>query len=230
MKPIKSTALIVLALTVAHNGAAQAPLRDLSRPSPGAFGYSPESGLVPGGFRLSGWSFAPMTGALAVPRLRYDDPGAGFDALSDVDADSSCRSRLQQMHLADCLRHRRPPSNSSTITERVFVPFGAASLLLDVYGSGVSFTVTLGGQPIEMMPLETFPTYTLYGGILPAALKGRRETLVITDPPSPGLPPGTASFGGIQFSPTLIPEPSALALSGLGALFLAWRARKRQQV
>jgi hypothetical protein len=119
---------------------------------------------------------------------------------------------------------------SASISQTAVVPPGTHSLLMDAYVFGTPFYVTLGSQVIFMTPLETFPNsgsyppYTLYGANIPSSFGGQSETLAITDlaPASfQSAIPNYLELDNISFSPSTIPEPSPLALAGIGGL-LFW--------
>jgi hypothetical protein len=113
------------------------------------------------------------------------------------------------------------PSNPtySTISQTGLVPNGTKTLLMDVNGG--SFMVTLGGQTIILIPLQTFLTYNLYGGNI-TGYAGQVAQLTITAPPT-GVP-NMELIDNIQFSTMAIPEPNTLALGALGGLFFGFRS------
>jgi hypothetical protein len=90
--------------------------------------------------------------------------------------------------------------------------------------------ITLGGQRVSMeplQPLQTFPSYTLYGGDV-SSFAGQVAALSITEPPPAyGLiPPSFVFLDDIRF--VTIPEPSFIALFALGALLIGSRVQKGQ--
>ena len=119
---------------------------------------------------------------------------------------------------------------ASKISQTGLVPLGTQSFLLDVADItgifGGSFTVLIGDQAINMTALQVFPSYTLYSGDV-SSFSGQTVNLSIVVPPmvNPNDPNGW-EFDSIRFSTNPTPEPSALALSALGGLLLAWRWRK----
>jgi hypothetical protein len=119
---------------------------------------------------------------------------------------------------------------ASEISQTGLVSNGTQSLLLDIADvtgiAGGTFTVSLGGQIINLVILQTYPNYTLYGGDV-SAFAGQVVTLSIIVPPmvNPNNPNGW-EFDSIRFSPSSVPEPSAFALTALGALLLTRRSRK----
>ena len=64
----------------------------------------------------------------------------------------------------------------SSISQAGFVPFGTESLQFQVGIATSPFIVTLDGEIINIAPLATFSTYTLYGGDV-SAFAGLNETL-----------------------------------------------------
>jgi hypothetical protein len=112
------------------------------------------------------------------------------------------------------------------ISQTAIVPSGTESIEFEAneLNSG-SFVVTFDGDPINMVPLQRFPNYTLYGGdVSPWA--GQDATLSITQlaPPTPsGLySPSLLQLDDITFSPTQVtPEPSPFVLMSIGGLLFA---------
>jgi hypothetical protein len=124
-------------------------------------------------------------------------------------------------------------STSVSLTQTGIVPAGTESIQLDAnQEQGSSFVVSLGGDTISMVPLETFSGYTLYGGNI-SAWSGQNATLSITElPPSDQeFSPSLLQLDNIVFSPAAIPEASPLVLTGVGGLLFALYRRfapKRQ--
>jgi hypothetical protein len=118
---------------------------------------------------------------------------------------------------------------SSIIGQTGLVPSGTMSLQVKMSWFYAAPVITLGGQTVSMVPLATFPSYTLYGGDV-SSFAGQVATLIITEPPPAyGLiPPSYVFLDDIVLSPQVVPEPSIFALSALGALLLGWRVYGRQ--
>jgi hypothetical protein len=122
-----------------------------------------------------------------------------------------------------------PELFSAEISQTGLVPSGAKSLLIDmqyVYDSPLAI-VSLGGQVISMMPVETFPTYTVYGGDI-SAFAGQVETLTLAEPSPASNPPSTVMLDNIVFSNSAIPEPGVASLFALAAVALGWRVLRRR--
>ena len=116
---------------------------------------------------------------------------------------------------------------SFTISQTGLVPSGAVSMLMDV-DAWDGFTVSLGGQPIGMVPVQTFPLYTLYRGNI-SAFAGQTAQLSITVPSSPvgDIDPTGLLIDDIRF--VTVPEPRIIALLALGTLLVAWRVKEQQR-
>jgi hypothetical protein len=113
---------------------------------------------------------------------------------------------------------------SALISQTGVVPLGTESIQLDASYFGAPFAVMVGGTTIDMVPLDTFVHYTLWGGNLPASMAGKTETLTIIEPPPTGTPPSGMELDDISFSPnpiTVTPEPSPLALTAIGGILFA---------
>ncbi len=116
---------------------------------------------------------------------------------------------------------------AGSISQTGLVPVGTQSLIFKV-GTLFNgpFTVSLGGQNLSYAPLASAPGYTSYGADI-SSFAGQTDTLVFMAGINGGS--GAAMIDDIQFSPIAIPEPSAVALLGLGALcFAARRFRGRR--
>jgi hypothetical protein len=85
-----------------------------------------------------------------------------------------------------------------------------------------SFSVSLGGQNLSLIPLGTGANYTLYGADI-SQFAGQVETLAIT---ALAAPNSVDYFDSIVFSPSAVPEPSALSLFGICVLFFGWRLKR----
>lgn len=107
----------------------------------------------------------------------------------------------------------------TSISQTGLVPSGTRFLQAKMSVHGPAPVVMLGGQVINMLPLETLPTYTLYGGEI-SAFAERFTTLSFTEP-APFHNYSSLLLDGIVFSQQ-IPEPTSLTLFGVGALILGF--------
>jgi hypothetical protein len=183
--------------------------------------------LIPVSEALPGWSafFVYSGGDLPQTQVSYDGISLGGAVISIVDANEPVPDYgpLQGNYSAFLFGGPRASAEESAgISQTGLVPSGTASLLVDAYVSGASFTVTLGGQTIDMVPLESFVHYTLWGGNIPSGMAGQSETLSFVEPASAAVAPTMLELDDISFSPiTVTPEPGPLALMGIGGLLFA---------
>jgi hypothetical protein len=229
MKAIKSGILIILILIIKQNAKAQGFV-NLDFESANVSGYPPNSTDVPVSSALPGWSAYGInnsSGTNALTQVGYDFISIGSAGISVIDSNASGFLPLQGNYSAFLFGSSNGSiGNATVISQTGLVPSGTMSLRMDVYAF-YNFEVTLGRQTINMIPLQTFPNYTLYGGDI-SSFAGNVETLSLIAPPT-GEPNGV-EFDAIQFSPSAVPEPSSFGLFALGGLILAWRYRKARAV
>ena len=125
------------------------------------------------------------------------------------------------------------PALSATLAQTGFVPPGTLSLQMKVRPNLPSdvnnMLVTLGGQPITMLPLATDTNYaatTLFGGNI-SPFAGQTAELRIT---VLSIPPGansTLELDSIVFSPAPVPEPAIPTITLLALIALVTRSRLR---
>ena len=176
---------------------------------------------------LPGWSayFISSTETDQVTQVAYDGISTGGNLISIIDANSGFNP-LQGNYSALLTGGGGDQPYSAQISQTGMVPSGTEAIFLEGYLSP-SFTVTLGGQTIDMTAVQTFSNYTLYSGAIPSSLAGEVETLSISEAPSPGGYQSYFELDNIQFSTDPAPEPGTLALCALGGLSLALRWRKK---
>jgi hypothetical protein len=122
---------------------------------------------------------------------------------------------------------------AATLAQMGLVPTGTESLQfkaqLSPHISRASFAVTLGGQTLSLVPLESGANYTLYGADI-HAFAGNTAELDITVNTYPNQFAAEYLFlDSIEFSAQAIPEPGLLGLSALGALLFGWREVRRRR-
>ena len=180
---------------------------------------------------LPGWSAYYISGTtqLPQPQVFYDGSSMAGPRISVVDANvpDPALEPLQGNYSAVLFGGLFSDSSlvSVGISQTGFVPIGTRSILVDAYAPDGSFVVTLGGQTIDMVPLESFVHYSLWGGNIPSSIAGQTETLSFVEPASSTIVPTTLELDDISFSPTVVtPEPDAAVLMGIGgALFAVYR-------
>ena len=94
--------------------------------------------------------------------------------------------------------------------------------------AGSSPVVSLQGQNLDLVPLQTFPNYTLYAADI-ASFAGQSATLSFTAPTPRFGSPSFLTLDDISFLPIAVPEPTTEALLALGGLVLVSRIRRRDR-
>jgi len=107
---------------------------------------------------------------------------------------------------------------SISLSQTGQIPFSAQSIIF--WGSMADMQVTFNGQPLDFLVTGSTANYNIYTADI-STYAGQTGQLLFTVP----VFGGNATLDNIQFSPSPVPEPSALGLSVLGGLFLAWRRR-----
>ncbi|HEV2331296.1 MAG TPA: PEP-CTERM sorting domain-containing protein [Verrucomicrobiae bacterium] len=184
---------------------------------------------IPIGDGLPGWTalFSSGAGTDQTTQVVYDGISLGGYQISIIDSNAPVFNPIQGNYSAFLFGGGEASPVSATISQTGLVPSGTESILFDAYESEASFIVSLGGQTLNVTPLQTFSHYTLYGGNIPASLAGEVETLSFTEPPATGGPPSFFELDNIQFSSSPVPEPGTLALCALGCLSLVCRWRRK---
>jgi hypothetical protein len=109
---------------------------------------------------------------------------------------------------------------SASISQSGSIPSGTQSLLFEV-GNGPLGPpeVLIGAQSVPLTPVGNGANYTIYGGNI-SAWAGQTEELTLAGvSPTGGLI--TWDIDDISFSTQMVPEPSPLVLTGLGAIAFA---------
>jgi len=108
------------------------------------------------------------------------------------------------------------PPGTAAIGQTGQFPVDAESLTF--YGRG-AFTVTFGGQSIQLVSVGSTSAYTIFGGDISTFANQTGELMF----------QGGGLLDAIQFSNQPMPEPGVFALSALGALLLGWRVVGRRR-
>jgi hypothetical protein len=120
-------------------------------------------------------------------------------------------------------------SGDGSISQTGLVPSGTESLLFDATSYDVtpsSLLVSLGGENLSYTAVSSSTnssglSYNVYAANI-SAFAGKIETLTFA------VAPGFMGLDDIEFSPEIIPEPSAASLLFLGGgIFMCLRARKK---
>jgi hypothetical protein len=212
-----NTTLLIALVALVQNAGAQGFI-NLDFESANVSGYPPNSMDVPVSSAIPGWGAYSInsSGTNSLTQVGYDFISLGSAGISVIDSSAPAFSPLQGEYSAILFGSL---GTTTMISQTGLVPNGTKSLMMDIYASD-SFEVTLGGQTINMVPLQTFSNYTLYGGDI-ASFANQVETLNLLAPPT--AVPNIAEFDSIVFSPSSVPEPSVLGLFALGGLLSGLR-------
>jgi hypothetical protein len=113
---------------------------------------------------------------------------------------------------------------TASISQTGQIPFGTESLFFEAQkgsggGGNGNLTVMIGTQTVSTVPVAFEPNFTLYGANI-SAWAGDTEQLTFAASPTMGQ--NTWEIDDISLSTTAVtPEPSALALTGIGGLLFA---------
>jgi hypothetical protein len=149
----------------------------------------------------------PTTGASWVSLIAPGSPTWGFVPSTPIDGSYSV---LLQGY-----------ESAAAISQTGFIPNGTRSLFFESQTTPLPFgslDLMVGSQTVPLAEVGRGPNYILYGANI-SAWAGQTEQLTFSAPPfSGGL-----EIDDISFSPTAVtPEPSPLALTGIGGLVFAF--------
>ena len=113
----------------------------------------------------------------------------------------------------------------ATLSQTGLVPVGAESLQMKIGAAEANFSVMLGGQSLNMVPLQTGAGYILFGGTVPAGLAGQSATLSISSLPTATRPYNQITLDDITFSTSPVPEPGIAWLLFVGGATLGTAGR-----
>lgn len=112
-----------------------------------------------------------------------------------------------------------PTASSVAISQTGLIPPGTQSLFFEAQLIG-PLSVSIGNQNISFAAVGTGPNYTIYGANV-SAWGGDTEQLTFSAFADLSRPTG-GTIDDISFSPvTITPEPSPLALTGIGGVLFA---------
>jgi hypothetical protein len=207
------TTLVLAVLTLASVANAQGTFRNMDFESASLSGYLP-GGMVPITSAMPGWSGSSG-------QVLYDSIAIGGGWISIFDSLNLGPAPFQGNYSA-FLMGSPPgfPGGPASIDQTGLIPAGTRSIIVSMYWEIQAPVVTLGNQTITMIPVSTFPSYTVYAGDI-SSFAGQTAMLSFTAPaPSGSLTPSFLELDGISFSPIAVPEPSAAAMAALAGLAL----------
>jgi hypothetical protein len=187
----------------------------------------PGGWLIPFNDALPFWTgyFASSSGGYPSSEAAYDGISLGSQEFSIVDSSVGVPFYpLQGKYSAFLFGGGDITYYSATISQTGLVPSVAKTLFFDGRVIGAPFTVTLGGQTLDVGPIEVHTNYVLYGATI-SSFAGKTETLSFTEPA-----PGTGGLNlfeldDVIFSTEVIPEPGAPGFLVMGGLLLGLSRR-----
>lgn len=183
---------------------------------------SPGDPHVPLTNAFPGWQ--GWVGTTSEPLAFYNDFFLASASISLFGPEWPASGRIEGNYTASLMsgHHYERPSEivSASLSQTGDVPANTRWLLFNAFVAGeVSpgiFSVSLGGQNLDLVPLDTGPNYTQYGADV-SAFAGQTEdlrfTALVYEPYVAGARSGLW-LDSISFSP--VPEPSSVALTTLG--------------
>ena len=192
-------------------------------------GYSPNSSDVPISAALPGWS--GFYGSSQTSDAWYDGISIGGAMISVVDDNAPAFAPLQGNYSAFLFGGGGIGGLSASISQTGTISAGTQSITMDAWEYGASPIVAINGVAINMMPVQTFANYSVYGGTVPSADVGPPVTLSFTVPAPASGGPSMFELDDISFSTNVVasPEPNMVALSAIGGLLFGarkWFARR----
>jgi hypothetical protein len=110
-------------------------------------------------------------------------------------------------------------ASAASISQTGAIPAGTQSLLFEGEPGSGPLNVLIGTQVVSFAAVGNGPNYVLYDANI-SAWAGQTEQLTFSALEDLSRP-NNWEIDDISFSPTAIPEPSPLALTGVGALVFA---------
>jgi hypothetical protein len=109
------------------------------------------------------------------------------------------------------------PGSLASISQTGVIPSGTQSLLFEARADPAILTLSVESQIVTFSAIGSGSDYVLYGANI-SAWAGDTEQITFS---SLGGTPEYSEIDDIMFSPTALPEPSPLALTGVGGLLFA---------
>jgi hypothetical protein len=120
------------------------------------------------------------------------------------------------------------PFHGVSISQTAQIPAWANSILFWAV-DGNSLQVTFNGNPVSFNAIGGSANYTIYGASI-SAYAGQTGALTFTAPNTHTNYNSFITLDEIQFSGSLVPEPSVLSLSAVCFLLFCWRMKLRSKI
>ena len=184
--------------------------------------YYPPGDAVYAASAIPGW--VPYINGIPGSDIAYNDFSAGAAWVSIHDTNDTSGSfvgppiTVLQGRYTVALQPSHPGGVlTAAIGQTATLPGTAQSVRFNATGP---LAVTFGGQYVPISLLSSTPNYNIYGGDISAFMGGQTGELRFQAVVSSGF--GITLLDNISFSNQPIPEPSSLALFGLGAFVLGF--------
>jgi hypothetical protein len=211
--------LMAIMLVTSPLARAQGTFQNLDFEDANTTAFTPPR-LIPAADAFPAWE--ALVGGMQVSSVGYESPtlyAAGLNLVGSQEAIQGNYSAVLESS---------PDGGTASLAHTGVIPSGTESIQLDaVEENAGNFWVEINGNQVNMFPLQPnagstpYGAYTLYGGNV-SAWAGQSATLSIIQlvPTQSGgqFVPSFLELDDISFSPQAVPEPNALALTGLGAL------------
>lgn len=185
-------------------------------------------GFVPVASGLPGWN--AYLGTNQQTQVLHNSLTAGSSFVGIMGPDFSSITRIQGSYTAFLFGGVNPDIGNvdASIGQTGTIPGAARSIQFKTNPGHGEITIRIGGQLIPVVALQSFSTYTLFGGDV-SFFSGQVAELRITavsDYINHG--PNAFAIDSILFSNQSVPEPSAFCLLGLGALLYCCQKSRKE--
>ena len=167
-------------------------------------------GVIPATNAFPGWT-------VTAPYVFYNDASLSGGSISLLDTNPpSSLPPIQGRNYAFLVSAGVPGYGSISLGQTGHIPLWARSITFWV--SLGQMQVTFNNQALSFNAIATTANYSVYGADL-SAYAGQVGQLLFTMAPLTE----TSTLDNIQFSPSVVPEPSRLVLAALSTLLLCFR-------
>jgi hypothetical protein len=181
--------------------------------------YGTGGGFVPATDAIPDWTI--FVGGIQQTSVLYNNLTVGEAAIAILGKNSSVGQVIPGNNYTVVLQASL--EDTASIAQTGLIPNTAESIFFTAsspYSSGWQMMVAGQNVPVFQVSSVTSGVYVYEGNI--SAFAGQTDELEFTALAG-GNNPVNMYLDSISFSPSPVPEPSALGLSALGGLFLVWR-------
>jgi hypothetical protein len=226
----KTFLVLIMILTIPFAALSQGTFQNLDFEDANTTGFTPPTDM-PAVDAFPGW--VTLVGGTQVSTVSYDGPTLAAAGIELVGSQGAIQGNYS------AVLEGSPFGGTASLVQTGVIPSGTESIQLDADEENAgNFWVEINGNQVNMFPLKPnagstpYGEYTLYGGNV-SAWAGQSATLSITQlvPTQSGgqFVPSFLELDDLTFSAQSVPEPSALALTGIGGLLFALYRRIKQR-